>query len=642
MLQDFKYMKKLFRLLMLLLMMTGLASCADNDDNTVGSDERTPIADPAENWKQRTDKTFMAGIGNKPLAFQQALAYTFPNVVSSLSEAKIAVMDLDWAMAHMWEVEDFYKTNGLLLLLPPKDLDLPALGYESFEGWDELVWAQHVQYDDMFYLLDEPEEYTGHHADGTERKVVINKDLNYYNDRLTVLVEWVDAFERNRQQTSDAPASARTRNRASSDEKPDIDKIVLDINKNFTTYSVNFPYSLNWPISKITWSDEDWLSGSSSVTMTFDVMPIYMSSINDGKAGDYYAIHSTVTPHNNAMWHPYEQRHGSSGTTVYGYWFKEMDYKFNIIDPDTRQVATGARFQELPYPANSISARNHSEGFTFGIQGSANIGYAGKVAKGVATGNLGFSCEWSKNISYDVKNIDYERITTTSEVAYHWYSSNVVLKDDWDNPNKNFPEDVHKEFDAENVWVWHIPYGKAGIADDSQKQLWLHTAICPRYSSWYRTWGTVGYDMNRVDYWVDLWKPKKENIMGEVADDGGTPWIWGIFSFKLPLPDRSKWGLFALRNDSPDYFMRNVMVYKKGEEDKEPVAKFTQITYKQDESAERGLPLGTYTVKFELVNPNDGSVYGTGIINDVTVKMSKTKEDASGVRSTAVAKITKY
>ena len=54
------------------------------------------------------------------------------------------------------------------------------------------------------------------------------------------------------------------------------------------------------------------------------------------------------------------------------------------------------------------------------------------------------------------------------------------------------------------------------------------------------------------------------------------------------------------------------------------------------------LALGTYTVKFELVNPNDGSVYGTCIINDVTVKMSKTKEDASGVRSTAVAKITKY
>ena len=55
------------------------------------------------------------------------------------------------------------------------------------------------------------------------------------------------------------------------------------------------------------------------------------------------------------------------------------------------------------------------------------------------------------------------------------------------------------------------------------------------------------------------------------------------------MPDRSKWGLFSLRNDSPDYLMRNVMVYKKGEEDKDPVAKFDRKTYLHNESAKRDI-----------------------------------------------------
>ena len=620
-------------------MMLGLTSCSD-DDNAAGNDERKTQVDQSENWKQRNDKTFMAGIGDKPLAFQQSLSRTFPNTVQSLGEAEIAIMDMDWAMAHMWDVEEFYQRNGLLLLLPPKDQDFPKLGYESFNGWDELVWATHVQYDDMFYLLDEPAEYTGHNEDGTERKVVVDKNQDYYNTRLTALVDWIDAFESDRQ---NGPTSARAMTRAQANEKPDLETIVMDISKDFTTYSVNFPYSLDWPINKV-WEDVDRLRGSSSVTLTFDVMPIYMSSVNGSKAGDYYAVRSRVTPHNRSMWDPYEQRHGSSGTTVYGYWFKCLDYKFNLIDPDTRQVAYGTRFQELPYPENSFSARNHTNEFSFGINGSlsAGVSSATKVA-GNLGGSLSFSAQWKESISYTVQNIDYERITTTSEVQYRWYSNdaNIKLKDNWDNYNENFPEDIYKEFTAENVWVWHVPYGKAGVEDDSQKQFWLNLAICPQYSSWYRTWGTVGYDMNRKDYYVDLWKPEKEHIMGEVADDGGTPWIWGYFSFKLPLPDRSKWGLFSLRNDSPNYLMRNVMVYKKGEEDKEPVAKFDRKTYLHNESAEAGLPVGTYSATYELVQPNNGAIYGRGIIRDITVAMSKTKDNAPGIISTGMAEFTK-
>ena len=66
------------------------------------------------------------------------------------------------------------------------------------------------------------------------------------------------------------------------------------------------------------------------------------------------------------------------------------------------------------------------------------------------------------------------------------------------------------------------------------------------------------------------------------------------------MPDRSKWGLFSLRNDSPEYLMRNVMVYKKGEEDKDPVAKFDRKTYLHNESAEAGYQVSRIVTKVRI------------------------------------------
>ena len=40
-------------------------------------------------------------------------------------------------------------------------------------------------------------------------------------------------------------------------------------------------------------------------------MPLYMGSVNgNDKAGDYYAVRSTITPHNQTMWNPYVASHG--------------------------------------------------------------------------------------------------------------------------------------------------------------------------------------------------------------------------------------------------------------------------------------------------------------------------------------------
>ena len=193
--KDKNMVKAHFKLFMLsLLLMLGVASCKDND-NSSDSDEAvvTEMVDPSTNWKHRDDPTFMAGIEGAPLAFQQALSSTFPQKAGSLGDAYIAVVGFSWALAHLEELNEFYDGGGLLLLLPPKDDDLPELGYESFVDWDELIWGTHTLYEDIFYLLDAPDEMTVVNEENQEVTVRTDKDLNYYNTRLTALVEWIDA-----------------------------------------------------------------------------------------------------------------------------------------------------------------------------------------------------------------------------------------------------------------------------------------------------------------------------------------------------------------------------------------------------------------------------------------------------------------
>lgn len=116
-------------------------------------------------------------------------------------------------------------------------------------------------------------------------------------------------------------------------------------------------------------------------------------------------------------------------------------------------------------------------------------------------------------MNYTVKNIDFDRSTASGNmVEYHWYSNNVTVKDDWDNIEKNYPVEVRREFDATNVWMWRIPYGKAGVKDESEAAVKVGT-----YSTYTVTFEFIDPDTNKViskgkltDVGVEMGKNKNE------------------------------------------------------------------------------------------------------------------------------------
>ena len=363
-----------------------------------------------------------------------------------------------------------------------------------------------------------------------------------------------------------------------------------------------------------------------------------MQSVNGEKAGDYYAVRSTVVPHNSLVWGPYTGKHGACRNRVYGYWFDDMDYEFVLIDPNTNQPVDGLHFSETPFPENSISAREHAQSRSIGVNGSLNIGYKNSKEtghEGSINGSVGFSIDWTESISYSLANIDYNRNSSSNWVKYHWYSNNVVLKDDMSNYQKYFPNDVHQEFDAKNIWMWHVPYNRAGVADGSDKQFKILARVHPRYSSWYHWRGTTCFKNNRKDWEVDFagkCTASDKNISTDYSTKG-----WAGCTFSVPIPDRSTWGILSLKNAS-SHTMRNVKIYASGKESQAPVAQITN-TYASQELATTAVLEGTYTVTFEFINPNNNQVISNGVIRDVHVRMGTTLTDATTIISTGDAKL---
>ena len=630
-----KTKKNLVMTMLMSILTAGLfstfTSCSDDDVDLSADGVNSVIDEDVDDsfeyvpFTATCDKPvyYVGNAGNVSDELHKAIDECFPYKAGSFEDAEIAIIDASTAAAQEQNIRRFCDRGGLLVCLSPNN-QLVNIGYNDLLGCNELLWATHCDGDD-YYLLDGPDEVPSTDEDGNETIERVVKDQNYWSGRLLPLIEWIEYY--------DKEGASITRG---ANDVPTFDELAFNMNNGAKRYEVNFPFTLFHQIDKATGSSPDLLYKTGSVTMRFELMPIYVQSVNGDKAGDYYIVRSTVIPHNSLVWSPYVGKHGACRNRIYGYWFDDMDYEFVLVDPDTNLPIDGLHFAETPFPENSISSRNHTSSKTIGVNGSLSLGYKGSGKPGDITEDgtinlsVGFSCNWTETVSYTLANIDYSRNSSTNWVKYHWYSNNVELKDDMNNYQKYFPNDVHQEFDAKNIWMWHVPYDCAGVKDGSYKQFKLLTRVHPRYSSWHHWRGTSCFKNNRKDWEVDFagnYTSTDKDAEANFSTKG-----WASCSFSVPAPDRSTWGIISLKNAST-YTMRNVKIYASGKECKGPVAEIPN-TYATQEVAKTAVLEGTYTVTFELINPNNNQVLHKGTLRDVKVKMGNTQDAATTSLST--------
>ena len=368
----------------------------------------------------------------------------------------------------------------------------------------------------------------------------------------------------------------------------------------------NFPYSLSKTIDKGTLCDPDVLSKSGSLDVEFRIYPCYLQSSNGDKAGDYYAVVSTVTPHNASMWGPFVGSHGGCRNRVYGFWFNKMVMSTSLVNSNNTPIS-GLEYYDRPIPENKNSSKEYSNGKSVSVTGTLSGGYGGKQAGGVGSASLSVGGTWTSSTNYTLETIDYSLDSSTPTVKYSYSTNNVKLTDDYDNwdkiNNEDFPAPVRTEFSSHAMWTWHVP--GSTVRDGSLDAFRLKTKITINYASWYHWRGSAEFDGNKKDYDIDL------------------PEI----SWNLKSPDRTPWGFIRLRNAS-NYEMAHVSFYRSGEESGTPVATLS-YSYSKGDDARMALAEGTYSIKWDLLDGTTQEKYGSYIYRNVKVHQGANADAAT-------------
>lgn len=616
-------MKALLRILGLAALIFGLFSCKDDPlEITSGN---SIVVNPYKQWTTSRLPAYVGDISYLPEQLQAVVRQRFPRQVS-LEAAQVIFAGAGDIAASGNKLDQAVSAGKYVIFPGGSQEALSASGLSAYPGVELgliplLVCRSGWGAGQTYVMYDEAE--IADPVDGepsmTEKEwkelVGINKKLgadggtsitdydnerakneNYYQVRMDPFVEWLDA-------------SFMERNAALAASGVDYDDLRVNIEQSGQRLTYNYPFSINAYIDKAFLSDADYLNKSGSISVEFRVYPIYMLSSNGDKAGDYYGVISTVTPHNQSMWGPYAASHGACRNRIYGFWFNEMDVATSLVAADGSQIAS-LEYYDRPLPENKNDSKTYSNGHTFSINGSFSGGYSGGGP--YAVGQFALGGTWTSSTNYTLETINYTLDSSSPTVKYHYWSDNVTLTDDWDDwslINDNFPAPVRTEFSSHTMWVWHVP--GSVVKDNDTQQFYLKTKINLSYSTWYHWRGAAEYDSNRSNHGVSI--PE--------------------LSWPLERPDRTPWGFIRLRNATSNE-MAHVKFYLEGQQSGEPVAQLT-TSYGKGEEARIALHEGTYNITWDIVDGDTGARIGSWIYRNVKIHQGS-DEASSTIRISSV------
>ncbi|MBO5596519.1 MAG: hypothetical protein J5917_07090 [Bacteroidales bacterium] len=365
-----------------------------------------------------------------------------------------------------------------------------------------------------------------------------------------------------------------------------------------------FKFGLKEQIEKGLIYSPDSLAGTGSVDVDMRVYPVYKQSTNGNNAGDYYIVVSRIVPHNKNMWHPEEHIHGWAANRVYGYWFNGMNVVTSLINENKSPISDIDYF-ERPIPENKNQSRQYSEGKSFNISGTltGGGGYMGTTGQWSIMPNLTIGGGWSSSTNYELSTVEYTVDSSSpSTVEYNYYTTkNVTMTDYWgkeDKINVYFPLTVRSDIYANTSWAWHV-----GAAKDYDKQEYvLRNKIDITYAAWHHWRCAAEYDSNKKTFKIDI--PEVQ--------------------WTLKAPSRVPWGVIALKNTST-YEMSHIVVYdSNGKAVDAPT-----YSRSKDQTAKFSLPVGTYSIQFDLVDGTTQQKYGSYVYRNIEVHQGADEKSAT-------------
>ena len=617
-----------------------LSSCKDDvNDVTPAPNAETGGNEAAETLKTCKKKVYFDDISTEEPNLVTALHQRFPNSVG-IGEAEIIFTTKQHVAEIGDEVEDRQAKGALVVIFDPgleNGWDIPE--YVPVEGVSDIFFAANNN-DQYYTMAGEPEEDdddTGEHVITPEEQEQIDASVeygrthpdedpvetrlqednnypsvNYFNMRLTPFIEWIEEMDAINAE-DDAVVT-----KAPMPGVPNYENVKINVRNEGAIYEREFPLNYDEYVASGAFNTTKWhLKGNSSVSVRFNIYPIYMQSSNgESKAGDYYIVIGRVTPHSKQLWHPREEKGGLFNwgrCRLFGLWFKEMNASFSICSDDKGTLLDGVRFEMDPLPENDNDSRNYTNGVTRHVEGSITGGYWKERGWG-GEGKLSAGGSWSSTESFSLTTLNFNTNSYNGEVKGYWYTTKLVTLNynNIDDYDEYFKPACYNDFNAHLAWVWHVPSGKGGVGDNKDAKLYMKTKLDVTYSTWYHWRAANRFDGNRRDH-------KKD---------------YDAYISALPTPNRKTWGIIMLKNAFPSSTVITNIRYIKG--DKE--VKSDVNSYTNNETAMMALPEGSYDVTFEHYNPGQGNKFlGKYCLKNIQVKQGGNFDDVTTEVSTVNA-----
>ena len=605
-----------------LILILGITGCKDDENAEAPKD---PIVEKYnieyDTSAQSNLNVFIAKNGIKD-CFLQAFNERFTNPVKSIDQADVVIIDSKEMANYSSELKAFLERGGTLLEVEPDvkvhEAFMNSIGKKSFipEGGKMSLLAISGNGDDIYALGDifaeaynnddcyediEDDNYETFDIREDNRTyfdyfpVETGETMEYVNTMLSPLIDWMDDIE-----VSYA---------SSSSEEPAVPSTINEITKLIEQdgYSQHLRYSYpvkydNWLICRKGMNDCR-ATRSSTVEYDITVVPVYafQETSPGNTGGDYYIIKMNAISHNKDMCSDTFQRHYIPpffGTETYGFPFhlREMEMTLQLEDRTSNPIdANNISFFHDPVPQSTQGSTTYTSGFSTSFSFNANVGFMGTLPMGNLT--LGPNFTWSNSTSTTMSDLMIELNTnmSTRSVNYRYkLNENAIgYKDDLE---KCIPACARTDRYDKASWCWHVNNTK----DDSDENLWLAVTINPKYGVVYR----------HCTWWAE-----KQLI------DAGSPLTNGGIVFRLKAPDRTRKGFISLKSTNSNYMTKVAIADKSGK----IVARYNGATEK-NKTVIRQLPIGKYTIEYDIYNGETSEKIHSYRIENVEVKTAATTE----------------
>ncbi|MCF0208159.1 MAG: hypothetical protein HUK07_01805 [Bacteroidaceae bacterium] len=385
---------------------------------------------------------------------KDVLKARFEKVVP-IEQAKIAVVDKEYLLAHADEINALIARNGLVIMTKPSGVDgmtksrcgskLKVDGLSTF--LQDIAKMEKANASPMFIGFTGSQDYLT--MDNINMEKMSQSDIVCCFD---AFVDWVNKTCKRME-----PASRTSKKQVQGLET------LADIEKTFNAMHFTHIYNLHLKkrIAQVLWSDEDWLERNSTASLNMEIYPIHVFDDQPGH-GDYYICNSVMSIYNAGMYRGiFHNHHGGVTVHMCGFTMKSAQ---SLFEPSDSNVVVKFPITGIPTPETTSGSVSHTEGTTYSCNVNVTGGLMGlngnKGRLGIFNPSITFGVTFNNSTTVVYPDVAIRKEGNDKIVEHIWEVNEGAMGDiKWNSDCLIEPQCLMSRSiaDFRQSWIWYVP-----------------------------------------------------------------------------------------------------------------------------------------------------------------------------------------